>query len=195
MDSQSDEADTLAMARLQAGDDLALNEIVQRWKTPLASYLARQLGSHDDAIDLTMETFVRIYQSRSRYGRSARFAHWLFTIATNLAKNHRRWKERHPEIPLETDGDESLASARRLIDPALTPAQELVKKERAQAVQQAIAALPPDLRTAILLFEYQDLSHAEIGAIEGCSAKAVETRLYRARQSLERTLSHLLREK
>ena len=95
------------MQRLQAGDDLALNEIMGRWKQPLASYLLRQLGNHEDALDLTMETFVRVYESRRRYSPSARFARWLFTIATNLARNHVRWKERHPEVTLETDEDET----------------------------------------------------------------------------------------
>ena len=105
MDSETQEVDVLAMERLQAGDDLALNEIMGRWKQPLASYLLRQLGGHEDALDLTMETFVRVYESRHRYAPSARFARWLFTIATNLARNHVRWKERHPEVPFETSED------------------------------------------------------------------------------------------
>jgi len=191
MDEGSSEADALAMARLQAGDDLALNEIMGRWKQPLAGYLLRQLGGHEDALDLTMETFVRIYESRQRYVPAARFARWLFTIATNLARNHVRWKQRHPEVTLEAEeGEESPMD--NMADAAPNAGKQMETQERAQAVRKAIAALPPDLRTATLLFEYEGLSHAEIAAVEGCSAKAVETRLYRARQALELTLAHLM---
>jgi RNA polymerase sigma-70 factor (ECF subfamily) len=190
MDSQAQEVDVLAMERLQAGDELALNEIMGRWKQPLASYLFRQLGGHEDALDLTMETFVRVYESRHRYAPSARFARWLFTIATNLARNHVRWKERHPEVPFETSEDGQSSSLDRIADGAPCASKQLDAKERARAVQQAIETLPPELRTAILLFEYESLSHAEIAAIEGCTAKAIETRLYRARQALEQKLAH-----
>lgn len=192
MDPGIPEADVLAMQRLQAGEDLALNEIMARWKQPLASYLLRQLGNHEDALDLTMETFVRVYESRHRYAPSARFARWLFTIATNLARNHVRWKERHPEIPLETDGEEA-SPLDRLMDDAPSVAQQMETKERAKAVKRAITDLPPDLRTAVLLFEYEGLSHAEIASVEGCSAKAIETRLYRARQYLEQKLASWLK--
>ena len=191
MDEGSSEADALAMARLQAGDDLALNEIMGRWKQPLASYLFRQLGGHEDAGDLAMETFVRIYESRHRYAPTARFARWLFTIATNLARNHVRWKQRHPEVTLEENkGEESPLD--NLADDAPSAGRQLETRERATTVRKAIAELPADLRTAILLFEYEGLSHAEIAAVEGCSAKAIETRLYRARQALEQTLAHLM---
>jgi len=188
MDEAIPDADGLAMRRLQAGDDLALNEIMGRWKQPLASYLLRQLGSHEDALDLALETFVRVYDSRHRYATSARFARWIFTIATNLARNHVRWKQRHPEVTLEaSDGETSLSDT--LTDDAPSAATQLEAKERANAVREAIIDLPPDLRTALLLFEYEDLSHAEIASIEGCTAKAIETRLYRARQYLEQKLT------
>ena len=180
------------MQRLQAGEDSALNEIMGRWKQPLASYLLRQLGSHEDAVDLTMETFVRVYASRHRYSPSARFARWIFTIATNLARNHVRWKERHPEATLEADEDEA-SPLEHLADDAPGAAQQLEAKERATAVRKAITELPPDLRTAVLLFEYEGLSHAEIAVVEGCTAKAIETRLYRARQSLEQKLAAWLK--
>lgn len=192
MDAEIPEADVLAMQRLQGGDDLALNEIMGRWKQPLASYLMRQLGSHEDALDLTMETFVRVYESRHRYAPSARFARWLFTIATNLARNHVRWKERHPEVTLETTEEES-SPLDHLSDTGLCASKQLEAKERAQAVRRAVTDLPPELRTALVLFEYEDLSHAEIASIEGCSAKAVETRLYRARQYLEQKLAPWLK--
>jgi RNA polymerase sigma-70 factor (ECF subfamily) len=192
MDEAIPEADVSAMQRLQAGEDLALNEIMGRWKQPLASYLLRQLGNHEDALDLTMETFVRVYESRRRYSPSARFARWLFTIATNLARNHVRWRERHPEVTLDANEDEA-SPLDNLADDTPCAASQLETRERTKAVRKAITDLPPDLRTAVLLFEYEGLSHAEIASVEGCTAKAIETRLYRARQYLEQKLAHWLK--
>ncbi len=186
------EADVLAMQRLQSGDDLALNEIMGRWKQPLAGYLMRQLGNQEDALDLAMETFARIYESRHRYSPSARFSRWLFTIATNLVRNHVRWRQRHPEVPLE-DGEDENSLLDHLEDGGPTAAGQLEARERARAVKGAIIELPADLRTAVLLFEYEGLSHAEIASVEGCSAKAIETRLYRARQFLAQKLAHWLK--
>src|SRR5271156_6198182 len=151
MDEGIPEADVLAMQRLQGGDDLALNEIMGRWKQPLASYLLRQLGNHEDALDLAMDTFVRVYESRHRYSPSARFSRWVFTIATNLARNHVRWKQRHPEVALDGDEDEpSLLD--HLDDGRRNASAELETKERARAVKGAIRDLPADLRTAVILF-------------------------------------------
>src|SRR5882762_2375158 len=130
MDEGLPEADVLAMQRLQAGEDIALNEIMGRWKQPLASYLLRQLGNREDALDLTMETFVKMYESRHRYSPSARFARWLFTIATNLARNHVRWKERHPEVPFETSEDGKSSSLDYIADDAPCASKQLDAKER-----------------------------------------------------------------
>jgi RNA polymerase sigma-70 factor (ECF subfamily) len=102
-----------------------------------------------------------------------------------------RWKLRHPEVTLEAEeGEES--PMENMADAAPNAGKQMETRERGQAVRKAIADLPPDLRTAVLLFEYEGLSHAEIAAVEGCSAKAIETRLYRARLTLEQTLAHLM---
>lgn len=183
------DADVLCMERLKDGDDLALNEIMSRWQQRLANYLFRMLGNETDAIDLAQETFVRIYETRLRYVPSAAFSTWLFHIATNLARDHLRWRTRHPTVPLEpanaeddSNGEETLPS-----DVAM-PSEQLMQKEQALQVQQAIRSLHPDFQTVLLLFEYEDLSYQEIGAILKCSPKAVESRLYRARQSLKDAL-------
>lgn len=163
-----------AMQRLQAGESLALNELMNRWKQPLVSYLYRQLGHEQDALDLAQETFVRVYQQAGRYRPHAKFSTWLFTIASNLAKNRHRWRARHPAIPLEEAPEPSIPTTEN--------------EEHITAVQQAIAALPHDLKTAVLLSEYHDLPQNEIAAILGCTRKAVETRLARARQFLRAKL-------
>ena len=178
------------MHRLKAGDDLALNELMGRWQTPLVAFIVRYTGNPSDALDLAQETFVRVYESRARYQPSAKFSTWLFTIATNLCRNHARWRERHPTVSLHRSGEEDDCSLESTIPaPGDTPADTAERNDLASAVREHIQALPHDLKTVVLLFEYQELGYEEIAAALGCTAKAVETRLYRARQLLRASLS------
>ena len=167
------------MRALQNGEDRALDRLMTRWQNPLRSFLFRHTQNEAVALDLAQETFVRVYQARARFRDNARFSTWLFAIAFNLARDNTRRQYRHPT--------ESLDATNEPIDShhAFASAEE---QERTTAVRAAIADLPDDLRAAVLLFEYEGHSHAEIATIIGASTKAVETRLYRARQQLKKAL-------
>ena len=180
----ADIADIAAMQRLAAGDDLALNELMERWKDKVAAFLLRMTCSHATATDLTQETFVKLYQSRARYQPAAPFPTYLFRIASNLARNHARWRQRHPTVSMDNE-DEHVPESMEM-QPG--PDEQMVHSEQLRRVEAALAALPADLREAMLLFTYQDMSYAEIAAAVGCSSKAVETRIYRARQILRAAL-------
>lgn len=180
----STEPDAGAMVRLQGGDDLALNEIMERWQRPITGFLLRMVGEEAVAVDLAQETFVRAYQASGRYRPSAKFSTWLFAIAANLARQHLRWRRRHPTVSMDADAPLS----EKLASPAESPDQRALRDERADLVRDAVAELPPDLREALVLFEYENMSHAEIAAITGSSPKAIETRLYRARALLREKL-------
>jgi RNA polymerase sigma-70 factor (ECF subfamily) len=179
--------DAELMLRLKGGEDGALNALMARWQQPLVAFIYRYVKDHTDALDLAQEAFVRVYETRSRYTARAKFSAWLFTIAANLCKNYVRWRERHPEAPLDApgEGEETLGA-----DEA-TPAASLERAEAARLVQEAVAKLPHDLKTVVLLFEYHDFSYEDIAATLGCTAKAVETRLYRARKLLRKHLAAL----
>ena len=172
------------MGRLRGGDDLALNELMDRWQKPLATFLFRYTGNEAAALDLAQETFVRIFENRHSF-RGGAFSAWLFSIAANLGKNHARWQARHPTVSLDAvqDGPGAFPS------PAASPSEHAASEELAAAVRNAIHGLPHDLKTVTLLFEYQEQSHGEIAAALGCTPKAVETRLYRARQILRERLA------
>ncbi len=183
--------DDRAMARLKEGDDLALNEVMERWKSRVCSYLLRLLDNADDALELTHETFVAVYASRYRYQSSAMFSSWLFGIAANLARQKIRWRRRHPEVELkmrEEDEQRGRQEEGHAPDPSLLVEAE----ERAAAVREAILSLPMPLRELVVLAEYEGLPRAEIARIAGCSMKAVESRLYRARKLLARKLARWL---
>ncbi len=187
MTTESDEA---LMAALAAGEDPALNQLMDRWQVPLRRFLFRYTQNEPDALDLAQETFVRIYQHRARFRPGARFTTWMFQIALNLARSRARWHRRHPADSLERESESPKPELQDANE--TTPAEDALQAERIATVRAAIAGLPKDLRDAMILFEYEDKSHAEIAAIVKVTPKAVETRLYRARQQLRKSLARYL---
>lgn len=184
--------DNALMLRLQGGEDTALNELMTRWQTPLLRFIYRYVGDHHEALDLAQETFVRVYEARSRYRDNGQFSSWLYRIASNLCRNHLRWEQRHPTVSLARD-DEDADGSDALPAPGQTPSGDAERNDTARCVRETIQSLPHDLRTTVLLFEYQDLSYEEIAGVLECSPKAVETRLYRARKILRDKLEALVR--
>lgn len=188
MDAHTD--DTHLMIRLQNGDDGALNEMMTRWQTPLVRFICRYVGNAEEALDLAQETFVRVYQNRRGYRPNGKFSSWLFMIASNLCRNYIRWEQRHPTVSLTPDsGGHGEPGLDGLPCPNPTPLDTAVSNDTARRVKESIQSLPHDLKTVVLLFEYEDLSYEEIAGTLGCSPKAVETRLYRARKILREKLS------
>lgn len=189
-DAGSDAQDAQDMARLAAGHDAALNELMERHGAKLFHYLIRCLQDQEEAADLAQETFVRVYQHRARFDSGRNFSTWLYTIATNLARDRHRWRARHPQVSLEAeDGDTGTGLGTRLPHPGAGPEEALESAERAAVVRDAVAALPEELRTPLLLAEYEDKPQSEIAQILSCSVKAVETRIYRARKQLRTALA------
>jgi RNA polymerase sigma-70 factor (ECF subfamily) len=193
--AQLDERDRVAMIRLAAGDGAALNELMERHGGKMVNYLVRCLQNEEDAADTAQETFVRVYQNRAKYDTRIKFSTWLYAIATNLVKDCYRHRTRHPQVSLDAENEATGADfLENLPEQNPMPSESLQATERAEAVRKAVGQLPEELRTPLILSEYEELSHAEIGEVLGCSAKAVETRIYRARKQLRASL-HLLIEK
>jgi RNA polymerase sigma-70 factor, ECF subfamily len=187
------EHDVSDMARLNAGQDAALNAIMDRYGERLFHYLLRQLDNEAEAADLAQETFVRVYLHRARYDPRQKFTTWLYSIATNLVRDRFRWRQRHPQVSLDAESAETSAQKDALPDQAPPASEQMETNERAVAVRKAIESLPEDLRTPLILSQYEGLSHAQIAAVLNCTAKAVESRLYRARAHLRQRLEALLR--
>lgn len=181
------------MERLAAGNDAALNDLMERHATPVFHFLCRMVGNEDDANDLAQETFVRVFKSAKSFHAEQRFSTWLFTIAANLARNHFRWRSRHPNISLDAENaetEQTLGSTLPANTP--TPKEAALADERAAAVRAAVKNLPEDLREAIVLCEWEERSIAEAATILEATPKAVESRLYRARGILRERLKSWL---
>jgi RNA polymerase sigma-70 factor (ECF subfamily) len=190
---QSDARDQADMERLIAGHAAALNDLMARHATPVFHFLCRMVGNEDDANDLAQETFVRVFKSCQSFRTGEKFSTWLYTIAANLARNHFRWRSRHPAVSLDAESEateQSLGSVLPADDPA--PNDHALAAERAAAVRAVVGKLPEDMREAIVLCEWEDRSVAEAAAILETTPKAVESRLYRARQLLRERLKSWL---
>jgi len=191
--SNPDDLDRADMLRLVAGHGPALNNLMERHAPKLFKYLVRSLQNEEDASDLAQETFVRVYQNRAKFDPDLKFSTWLYSIASNLVRTQFRYRSRHPQLSLDAEQPETGTTFREaLLEDAPNPSESTQTSETANAVRLAIADLPEELRTPLILSEYEDISHSEIGSILNCSTKAVETRLYRARQLLREALSKWL---
>ncbi|HUK82521.1 MAG TPA: sigma-70 family RNA polymerase sigma factor [Verrucomicrobiae bacterium] len=172
--------DFQVVERIQSGDDSAFDELMHRYKRPVVNFIYRMLGDACDADDLAQEVFVRVYRHLGEYKPRAKFSTWLFALAHNAALDRLRWRARHPTESLDS-----------VPEPAAVP-REIQTREIGEHIAAAVAQLPEDQRTAIVLAEYHGMSYAEIGAIMRCSEKSVESRLYRAKQTLRERLRLLL---
>jgi RNA polymerase sigma-70 factor, ECF subfamily len=191
--TETEARDRADMERLATGHDAALNDLMERHAAPVFHFLCRMVRNEDDANDLAQETFVRVFKSCQSFRANEKFSTWLYTIAANLARNHFRWRSRHPVVSLETETgktEQTLGGTLPANNPA--PDEQALAAERAAAVRSAVAALPDDLREAIVLCEWEERTVADAAAILQATPKAVESRLYRARQRLRERLKSWL---
>jgi RNA polymerase sigma-70 factor (ECF subfamily) len=172
-----EQSDSQLIRSWQAGDECAFETLLERHQRAVLNFCYRLLGNAADADDVAQEAFVRLYQQCAQLDPDRPLPAWLFTVARRLCIDRHRHRHRHPTEPLATA-------------PELVTRENVVQnRELEAAIAAAIAALPEEQRTAIVLAEYHGLAQAEIAEIMGGSVKAVETRIYRARRELRRRLA------
>ncbi|MGZ4971797.1 MAG: RNA polymerase sigma factor [Limisphaerales bacterium] len=191
--ANTDALDKEDMTRLVQGHSAALNDLMERHAHALFCYLLRQCGNEEDANDIAQEAFVRVYQHCKQYSFKSKFSSWLYTIATNQMRTRMRSQYRHPTVSLDGENENGASALQSIPSETASPSDTALADERAATIRAAINALPEKLRSPLILFEYHDKSHAEIAEILGCSAKAVEMKLYHARTRLKDDLAQLLK--
>jgi|APTNR8051073442_1049403.scaffolds.fasta_scaffold00025_76 RNA polymerase sigma-70 factor (ECF subfamily) len=183
MSSESD-PDQATVERARQGDDAALGELLQRYREPVHAFAYRLLNGHPNAEDVAQETFVRAFQHLAdfRFGRGARFSTWLFQLARHAALDELRRQQRRPQLNLDEQAREPIA-------PGPDAAHQLMHRELGEAIAQAVARLPEDQRTALVLTEYHAQSAAGVAGVLNCSVRSAEARLFRARQTVRADLA------
>lgn len=167
--------------RARHGCHEAYRELVERHRDRVYRFCLGWTGNPEDAEELCQDTFVRAYSALPRYSDEDRFTAWLLRIARNRCHDHhrsRRRREADLHQSLEARADETLVS------PTLRPDQSAADSDDLARLRHAIAILPAPLREVVVLCGIEGMSHGDCAALLGCSARAVEGRLYRARLEL-----------
>lgn len=183
--------DSLVAAHLH-GDATAFRELVQRYGDGVLGYLFRMTGNRDQAEDLFQETFKKVHEKAHTF-RGRRFKSWLFTIATRVAIDSARRRQRRPVLTVVSGADcdedhPSSLDALAACEDAADPAEEMVKAEQKEHVRRAIESLPARQRATLVLAYYQQLSYREVADVMGCSLGTVKTQMSRALATLARKL-------
>ena len=174
------------VARSMGGDLDSFNQLVLRWERPIYALAYRVIGREEDARDVAQETFLRAFRALSGFKGQAKFSSWLYRIALNLCRDWIR-RERRAPIAQAPEGVDLLDLAAER-EPSESIETRVERREMSRAVAKAMALLPEEQRTAIILKEYHGLTFQEIADLLDCPLSTVKTRLYQGLSVLRRAL-------
>lgn len=176
----------------KSGDEAAFASIVSRYRGPLTNYLYRFLNDYEEAVDLTQETFVRVYFAIDRYHTDYAFSTYIYRIATNLAISEIRKRKRRTILSLtglfQIDAEDT--TEYQPPDERSLPDQNLIENERDAVIAKAIAALPTKYRIPIILRDIEGKAYDEIAEILELGLGTTKSRISRARGLLKEKLKH-----
>lgn len=176
----------------KSGDEQAFAEIVSRYRNPLTNYLYRFLNDYEEAVDLSQETFVRVYFAVERYHTDYAFSTYIYRIATNLAISEIRKRKRRTLLSLTGlfQGEDDAQTEFQPPDKQPLADENLVEDEQNRMIARAIAALPDKYRAPIILREIENKSYEEIAQILDLGLGTTKSRINRARNLLKEKLKH-----
>ena len=179
--------DDRLVKRVLKGDKKSFDLLVLKYQQRVSAVLGRYKLSPEEVMDITQETFIKAYRSLGKFRGDSKFYTWLFRIAINTAKNYLIAKSRRPP-----DVDIDVSEASSLINSENGPAGEFEGERLNQVVENAISRLPQDLKSAIVMREYEGMSYEDISAILECPIGTVRSRIFRARESIEREVKNII---
>lgn len=188
------QVDQLLVERVQKGDKHAFNLLISKYQHRIISLVSRYVSDHSEAQDVAQESFIKAYRAISRFRGDSAFYTWLYRIAINTAKNYLvAQKRRPPASDIDAVDAEQYDIESRLKEKG-TPENELMRDEIKRTVFDTIAALPDDLRTAIMLREMEGMSYEDIALTMDCPIGTVRSRIFRARDAIDEKLRPLVAE-
>lgn len=194
----SGHADALLVEQTLQGQTRAFDFLVIKYQYRVQRLIGRWVRDAGAVEDLTQETFIKAYQALPQFRGDSQFYTWLYRIAVNAAKKHLMAQRTHiTTVSLDAQDEEgetfsrSLHSTQELADHN-TPEALLASAQIAQAVQQALADLPEDLRQAVTLREVEGMSYEDIAQLMGCPIGTVRSRIFRAREAVSKVIKTML---
>ncbi len=187
------QVDQALVERVQRGDKRAFDVLVGKYQHKIANLVSRYVRDPMDIQDLVQESFIKAYRALGNFRGDSAFYTWLYRIAINTAKNHVVAQGRRPPASdidateaEQYDGESSLKEY-------ASPERVAMKDEIADVVVRAIDSLPEDLRTALTLREMEGMSYEEIAEVMDCPIGTVRSRIFRAREAVDRQLAPLVK--
>jgi RNA polymerase sigma-70 factor (ECF subfamily) len=188
------DSDQQLVERVQRGDKSAFDLLVIKYQQRILNLISRFVRNPDDAVDVTQDAFLKAYRALPKFRGDSAFYTWMYRIAVNTAKNYLAVQARRPsEAEQDVNNVEQIEGAQALKDNS-TPEHLLLRDEIEATVIRAIENLPEDLRTAITLREVEGLSYEDIATVMACPIGTVRSRIFRAREAIDRQLKPLLTE-
>ena len=186
-------SDKKLVQRVQKGDKGAFDLLVLKYQHKIVNLVMRYVRDPELALDITQEAFIKAYRALPRFRGDSAFYTWMYRIAVNTAKNHLAAQRRRPmdvELDLQDPEQYDLHAKLKETD---TPEGITLSNELQEIVERAIAALPEDLRTAIVLRELEGMSYEEIAQTMDCPVGTVRSRIFRARDAIGKKVGSLIR--
>lgn len=184
--------DQQLVERVQKGDKRAFDLLVLKYQFKLQAIVGRFIRDIDEVADVTQEAFIKAYRAIPKFRGESQFYTWLYRIAVNTAKNHLVSKTRRPvTADVDIADAEQFSNNERFID-EVSPENELLGQQLQQAIDNALGALPEDLRNALTLREFDGLSYEDIAVVMDCPVGTVRSRIFRAREFVDGRVLDLL---
>lgn len=189
------DSDALLVERTVAGDQKAFELLVIKYQRRIQRLIGRMVRDVDLVEDIAQETFIRAYRALAQFRGEAQFYTWLYRIAVNTAKKALMDLKRNPTVSenaYKTSDDDETSPVENELTSSETPEAVLASKEIAQIINNAMDALPEELRQAVTLREIEGLSYEEISEAMGCPIGTVRSRIFRAREAISQKIKPLL---
>lgn len=182
--------DTALVAQLRSGAESAYEALIDRFEQPVFNMISRLMDDSAEAPDVVQEVFLKIFRNIGSFRGESSLKTWIYRIAVNEARNHRRWFSRHRRQEVAIDGEgESQGYSDWLADPGRSPYDSALDRETEGLVEEALDALNPKFKAALVLREIEGLSYEEIADILEISLGTVKSRILRGRDALRKQLA------
>lgn len=185
--------DSELISKSKLGDTDAFGQLVDRYQQKVYNIAFRMTNSHEDALDLAQESFLRVYRALASYKGESAFSTWVFRIASNVCLDEMRKKKRQPRIALSTDslvaGEEGDYAIEIASGEASNPEQRLLQAEMRREITQALNTLSEEHRVVLVLRDIEGYSYEEIADMLGVNIGTIKSRLNRARLALREVLT------
>lgn len=187
------DTDLLLVERVRNGDKRAFELLMEKYRRKIGRLLSRMVRDPEEVEDIAQETFIKAYRALPQFRGDAAFYTWLYRIAVNTAKNYLAARNRNMLTVSDVVVDDEEGGEERHAAPDIdTPDAQLLSKQIAYAVNEAVEALPEELRTAITLREIEGMSYEDIATFMGCPIGTVRSRIFRAREAIAAKLRPIL---